>query len=211
LTEGDVALVSDAGTPALNDPGYELVRAALERGFPVSTIPGPCAPIAALVVSGLPTDQFSYYGYLPHKASERRRLLRDIVAHPQTLIFLETPHRLRAALQDLQDVLGDRQIAIARELTKLHEEVFRGPISAAQAHFTAKDPLGEFTLVIAGSTAKLEPWSEDQLRQALLELLAEGKSSSQIAASLVTPSGWPRRMIYQMTNELKRTTEDGKP
>ena len=211
LAEGDVALVSDAGTPALNDPGYELVCAALERGFTVSTIPGPCAPIAALVVSGLPTDQFSYYGYLPHKASERHRMLREIVASPQTLVFLETPHRLRLALQDLQEVLGDRQVAIARELTKLHEEVFRGTISAARAHFTAKEPIGEFTMVIAGSTAKSEPWPEVQLRQALAEQLAEGKSSSQIAASLVIPSGWPRRKIYQMTNELKRTTEDEQP
>ena len=208
LAEGDVALVSDAGTPALNDPGYELVCAALERGFTVSTIPGPCAPIAALVVSGLPTDQFSYYGYLPHKASERRRMLREIVASPQTLVFLETPHRLRLALQDLQEVLGDRQVAIARELTKLHEEVIRGSISAAQAHFTAREPIGEFTLVIAGSTVKSEIWSEDDLRQALSDLVAEGKSSSQIAASLVTRSGWPRRKIYHMISEIKRTTED---
>jgi 16S rRNA (cytidine1402-2'-O)-methyltransferase len=208
LKQGDVALVSDAGTPALNDPGYELVCAALDRGFAVSTIPGPCAPIAALVVSGLPTDQFTYFGYLPHKASQRRRLLREILDHPQTLIFLETPHRLRAALGDIQDVLGDRQIAIARELTKLHEEIFRGRISAALTHFTSKEPLGEFTLVIAGKAVETEPWPEEKLYRALTEHLASGESSAQIAASLAAQSGWSRRVIYQLIHETRKTTEE---
>ena len=208
LEKGDVALVSDAGTPALNDPGYELVCAALDRGFPVSTIPGPCAPIAALVVSGLPTGQFTYYGYLPPKAGQRRRMLREILDHPRTLIFLEAPHRLRAALEDIQNVLGDRQIAIARELTKLHEEVFRGQISAAQTHFASKEPLGEFTLVIAGKVTETEPWPEGKLYRALTEHLASGESSSQIAASLAAQSGWSRRVIYQLINETRKTTEE---
>jgi len=128
LQAGDVALVSDAGTPGINDPGYELVRAAVGEGHTVSVIPGPSAPLAALVVSGLPTDAFLYRGYLPRKKQARRALLAGVAAHPYTLIFLETPHRLLAALDDLRAALGDRQIAIARELTKLHEEVFRGTI-----------------------------------------------------------------------------------
>ncbi|MDP3185597.1 MAG: 16S rRNA (cytidine(1402)-2'-O)-methyltransferase, partial [Anaerolineales bacterium] len=124
LAEGDVALVSDAGTPALNDPGYELVRAALEAGHNVSPLPGASAPVAALVASGLPTDAFLYLGYLARKSSARQARLGQVRNLPYTLIFLETPHRLLAALADLEAILGDRQIAIARELTKLHEEIW---------------------------------------------------------------------------------------
>ena len=118
LQEGDVALVSDAGTPALNDPGYELVQAVIASGHTVSPIPGACAPIAALVASGLPTDAFLYLGYLPRKAGERERLLSKVSSLPYTLIFLEAPHRMLEALESLQSVLGDRQIAVGRELTK---------------------------------------------------------------------------------------------
>jgi len=164
LAEADVALVSDAGTPALNDPGYELVKAALQAGFPVSPIPGPSAPLAALVASGLPTDAFLYLGYLPRKAGERRALLRAIAALPYTLVFLETPHRLLAALEDLQAGLGDRPIAVARELTKLHEEIVRGSIGQALAHFSAQPPRGEITLVIEGNKAQTV-WSERQLSE----------------------------------------------
>ncbi|MBP1694620.1 MAG: hypothetical protein H6Q37_2503, partial [Chloroflexi bacterium] len=136
LEQGDVALVSDAGTPVLNDPGLELVRAVLDSGYTVSPIPGPSAPLAALIASGLPTDAFLYLGYLPRKAGERQKLLAGIQELPFTLIFLEAPHRLLAALQDLVSVLGDRQISVARELTKLHEELYRGSISQALAHFS---------------------------------------------------------------------------
>ncbi|MBP1701304.1 MAG: hypothetical protein H6Q38_411 [Chloroflexi bacterium] len=198
LAEGDVALVSDAGTPGLNDPGYELVRAVLEAGFPVSPIPGPSAPVAALVASGLPSDAFLYLGYLPRKANQRRMLLVQVAELPYTLIFLETPHRLLQALEDLQLVFGDRQIAIARELTKLHEEIFRGSLSQAHNHFIAQPPRGEFTLVVEGRKAVSEIWSEESLKQAIQERLASGEPSRQIAASLSTQSGWPRREIYQM-------------
>jgi len=201
LEQGDVALVSDAGTPALNDPGYELVRAALERGFPVSPIPGPAAPIAALVASGLPTDTFLYLGYLPHKASERRRLLARVASEPYTLILLETPHRLAAALRDLQEVLGNRQIAVARELTKLHEEIFRGDIAAARARFAESQVFGEITLVVAGSRPAGERWSEAQLDQAIEEMLAQQHPPTRIAARLATSSGWPRRQIYRRVME----------
>ncbi len=131
LNVGDVALVSDAGTPGLNDPGYELVCAALNAGYRVSPVPGPASPIAALVASGLPTDSFLYLGYLPRKSSERKKFLERLADLPYTLIFLETPHRLLKSLADLQVMLGDRSVAIARELTKLHEEIWRGMLSQA--------------------------------------------------------------------------------
>jgi 16S rRNA (cytidine1402-2'-O)-methyltransferase len=198
LAQGDVALVSDAGTPALNDPGYELVRAAIQAGHTVSPIPGACAPIAALVASGLPTDAFVYLGYLPRKASERERFLRQIDSLPYTLIFLEAPHRVMEALEALQTALGDRQVAIGRELTKLHEEIFRGSLSQALQHFTERPPRGEFTLVVAGSQPGTARWSEEKLEAELEICLKDGVSGSKAAASLAGLSGWSRREIYQI-------------
>jgi 16S rRNA (cytidine1402-2'-O)-methyltransferase len=201
LEQGDVALVSDAGTPALNDPGVELVRAALEAGHAVSPIPGPSAPVAALVASGLPTERFLYLGYLPRKPTERRRFLLEVANLPYTLIFLETPHRLLAALEDLEQTLGDRQAALARELTKLHEEIFRGPLSAARRHFQAQEPRGEFTLVVAGRLPDNERWSEAKLREALEERLEQGESPSQVAGEVAGISGWSKREVYRILLE----------
>lgn len=206
LEEADIALVSDAGTPALNDPGYELVKAALQAGYQVSPIPGPSAPLAALVASGLPTDAFLYLGYLPRKTSERRTMLGKIAGLPYTLVFLETPHRLLSALQDLQSVLGDRSIAVARELTKLHEEILRGSLSQALAHFSAQPARGEITLVIEGNKAQVA-WSEGQVRSSLEKLLSEGYSATQSAAEVADRSGWPRRTLYRMVMELKKRSE----
>jgi len=206
LAQGDVALVSDAGTPALNDPGYELVRAALQAGFQVSPIPGPSAPVSALVASGLPTDAFLYLGYLPRKAAERRRMLEEVSSIAYTLIFLETPHRLLTSLGDLLEVLGDRDAAVARELTKLHEEIFRGKLSQALAYFKANPPRGEFTLVIGGHAASTEPWSEDRLRAALLDALSQDAQPSRIAAQIAAESGWPRRAVYQLAVALTRNS-----
>jgi 16S rRNA (cytidine1402-2'-O)-methyltransferase len=209
LQEGDVALVSDAGTPALNDPGYELVRAALAAGHEVSPIPGACAPIAALVASGLPTDSFLYLGYLPRKAVERQRLLTQVSSLPYTLIFLEAPHRLLASLQDLQAELGDRQIAVGRELTKLYEEIFRGSLSEACEHFTKHTPRGEFTLVLAGNSTQTERWTEERLNAELQVQLTKGEPTSQLAARFARPSGWSRREIYQhlLKTQGKKTPE----
>ena len=201
LAEGDVALVSDAGTPALNDPGYELVRAALSAGHIVSPIPGACAPIAALVASGLPTDAFLYLGYLPRKSSERRAFVRQIGNLPYTLIFLEAPHRLLESLIDLQEMLGNREMAVARELTKLHEEIFRGSVEAARTHFGAHPPKGEFTLVVAGFTFTEERWPEERLRAELTQRLASGEAPARIAAGVAEVSGWPRREVYRMLTD----------
>jgi 16S rRNA (cytidine1402-2'-O)-methyltransferase len=205
LSQGDVALVSDAGTPGLNDPGYELVRAALDAGYTVSPVPGPSAPVAALVASGLPTDSFLYLGYLPRKSSERRKLLHEIAGFSYTLIFLEAPHRLLAALQDLLAILGNRQAALARELTKLHEEIFRGSLQEALEYFQEHEPRGEFTLVVAGSENQANVWSENQVRAALQDELAAGESPSRAASQVAARSGWVRRKVYQLLTETKQT------
>ena len=204
MTGGDLALVSDAGTPGLNDPGYELVRAALDAGHNVSPIPGPSAPIAALVTSGLPAHSFLYLGYLPRKTSERKRLLSSVTEMPYTLIFLETPHRLLASLKDMQSIFGDRETGIARELTKQYEEIFRGSLSAARAHFTKQEPRGEFTLVVAGAPGRVEPWPETKLRAALEERVIRGDPPSQIASLLAAETGWPRREIYRLVTEIQK-------
>lgn len=197
LTEGDVALVSDAGTPALNDPGYELVRAALASGFDVRPVPGPSAPIAALSVSGLPTDAFLYLGYLPHKQSERRKLLLQVVNLRYTLIFLESPHRLADTLEDLLAVLGDRPICIAREMTKMFEEFWRGSVSEALTEFTRRQARGEFTLVVGGKTKEERSrWTEEKLAAAIQRKLKQGKTVKEISSELTQESGWSRKEIY---------------
>jgi 16S rRNA (cytidine1402-2'-O)-methyltransferase len=150
LEKEDMALVSEAGMPGLSDPGYELIVAAIERGISVVPIPGASAVITALVVSGLPTDQFLYVGFLPRRKGQRQRLLSSIIDEPRTIVAFETPHRLREALSDIEEILGDRRISVCRELTKIHEEIFRGRVSQAKEHFV--EPRGEFSLVIEGKT-----------------------------------------------------------
>lgn len=150
LEKEDMALVSEAGTPGLSDPGYELIIAAIERGVSVVPIPGASAVISALVVSGLPTDQFLYLGFLPRRKGQRQRLLSSIVDEPRTIVAFETPHRLRKALSDVEEILGNRRLSVCRELTKVHEEIFRGRVSQAREHFV--EPRGEFSLVIEGKT-----------------------------------------------------------
>ena len=138
-----MALVSDAGMPGISDPGYELISAAAQRQIPIVPIPGPSVLITALVVSGLPTDNFSYHGFLPPKAGPRRRWLKSKAEETSTLVLFEAPHRIHESLSDMLEIWGDRKIAVCRELTKLHEEIFRGTLSQAIEHFTA--PRGEFT------------------------------------------------------------------
>lgn len=201
LQEGDVALVSDAGTPAINDPGYELVRAALTAGHDVSPIPGPSSPIAALAASGLPTDSFLYLGYLPRKVKERREKLEEVGNLPYTLIFLESPHRVLDALADIENVLGNRPVAVARELTKLYEEFFRGDVASAQAYFTINAPRGEFTLVVEGKKQADAAWTEASLKSALEAGIAAGESPARLSKRLAKESGWKRRDVYQLIVE----------
>lgn len=201
LSVGDVALVSDAGTPALSDPGFVLVQAALDAGHDVSPVPGPTAPIAALVASGLPSDSFLYVGYLPRKRAARRALLEQLRQTPHTLLAFETPHRLLAALADLEAVLGsERRMAVCRELTKVHEQILRGTIGELRAHFEEYEPRGEITLVVAGATASSR-WEEARVRAALDERLAAGSTPSEAAREIAARAGWPRREVYQLTLE----------
>jgi 16S rRNA (cytidine1402-2'-O)-methyltransferase len=202
LSHGDVALISEAGTPGLSDPGYELVRAAIARGVPVVPVPGPSAPVTALVISGLPTDRFLYLGFLPRRRSERRQLLADVAGHPVTLIAFEAPHRLRGSLADIEAALGNRQVAICRELTKLHEQVWRGTVSDARAYFTDVEPRGEFTLVLAGAAARDERWGEQEVRAALADLLAHGTSRSSAARQIAKASGWRKDDVYRLSLEM---------
>jgi 16S rRNA (cytidine1402-2'-O)-methyltransferase len=205
LNAGDVALVSDAGTPGINDPGYELTRAALAAGHRVSPIPGPASPIAALVSSGLATDSFLYLGYLPRKSAERKAALEAVARLPYTLIFLETPHRLLDSFRDLEAALGDRRMAVARELTKLHEEIWHGVLSDASEHF--KEPRGEFVLVIeAAQDSRSSKWTEEQLLTAIHRELEGGEMPSAVAAKLADRSGWRRRDIYALT--IKRDSQE---
>jgi 16S rRNA (cytidine1402-2'-O)-methyltransferase len=201
LAEGDVALVSDAGTPGINDPGYELVHAALGAGHSVSPVPGPSAPLAALAASGLPADAFLYLGYLPRKSSERKEFLKKVIEQPYTLVFLEAPHRLLDALTDLLDVLGDRSMAAARELTKLHEQFVRGPISKVIAHFVQFEPRGEFVLIVGGRhEITSQRWSEEKLSAQVSRELKNGGKAKEISALLATPSGWSKKEIYSFMN-----------
>jgi 16S rRNA (cytidine1402-2'-O)-methyltransferase len=204
LSQGDVALVSDAGTPAINDPGYELVKAALASGFDVKPVPGPSAPISALTVSGLPTDSFLYLGYLPHKKNERKKSLVQISDQTYTLIFLESPHRLLDSLADIQETLGNRQICIAREMTKMYEEYVRGSVSDGITYFESKEPRGEFTLVIEGKkTEDRRRWTEEELLKAIKKELKKDKSAKEISAELAESSGWNKKKIYNLMNKTK--------
>ncbi|NCP86717.1 MAG: 16S rRNA (cytidine(1402)-2'-O)-methyltransferase [Anaerolineae bacterium CG_4_9_14_3_um_filter_57_17] len=204
LQEGDVALVSDAGTPAINDPGYELACAAIAAGHTVSPIPGPSAPIAALSVSGLPTDAFLYLGYLPRKSAERKNALRQVENLPYTLVFLETPHRLLDALRDLRETLGERPLAAAREITKIHEEIVRGETSELLAHFSATAPRGEFVLIVGGKPISAPTrWSDAQVREFLQATPNIGRKARELSAEVAEISGWNKRDIYALLNEIR--------
>ena len=203
LSKGDIALVSDAGTPGINDPGYELVCAAIDAGYKVSPIPGASAPISALVASGLPTDSFLYLGYLPRKKKERRKKIAEVANLPYTLIFFETPHRLLKSLADIEAVLGNREIAVAREMTKMYEDFFRGDVSAARSFFEERGPRGEFVLVVAGKKQENVQWTEASLTIALEAGISAGESPSTLAKRLAKESGWARRDVYKRISLIK--------
>jgi 16S rRNA (cytidine1402-2'-O)-methyltransferase len=155
LKQGDrIALVSDAGTPGISDPGFRLIQMVIENQIPIIPIPGPSAVIAALSVSGLPTDAFLFKGFLPHKSKKRRDLLKQLEETKETLIFYESPHRITETLKDILDILGDRKIVLTRELTKIYEEILRGKVSEIQNQVSQRKLKGEITLVISGKTRK---------------------------------------------------------
>jgi 16S rRNA (cytidine1402-2'-O)-methyltransferase len=201
LSKGDVALVSEAGTPGINDPGFELIQEAIKRGIKVIPIPGPSVVVSALVVSGLPNDSFVYLGFLPNKSSLRKKLLATVIDQPATLVTLEAPHRVKASLNDILSVLGDRRIAVCRELTKIHEEVYRGTVKQAIEHFGL--PKGEFTLVIEGKHEKHVPEMTDDIEKRLLILHNNGISVKEASAILAEETGLSRKELYQKWLELK--------
>ncbi len=195
LEEGDVALVSEAGMPGISDPGYELIVAAIEQGIPVVPIPGASVVTTALAVSGLATDRFNYLGFLPHRANSRRRLLESVVDEYGTIIVLESPHRLTAALSDMLSILGDRRIAVCRELTKVYEEVFRGRISEARERFA--EPRGEFTLIVEGKRERDKPQLTEDIEQKLQEMRLSGVKAKEAVARVARETGLSRRELYQ--------------
>ena len=212
LAEGDVALATDAGSPAVSDPGAGLVAAVSEAGHSVVSIPGVSAVTAALSVAGFPADRFTFLGFLPRRRSDRMEALTRAARHDQTVVLFEAPHRVRATLADIADALNDPPVAVCRELTKLHEEVWRGTASAALDHFTG--PRGEFTIVIgptsldAGDQTASEGERMEAARQALTEHRSAGKRGRDAVAEVVSSTGLPRRAVYALWVETGASTPD---
>ena len=207
LNDADVAIVSEAGMPGMSDPGYDLIVAAQEKNIPVVPIPGPSAVITALVVSGLPADRFTYIGFLPNKTKARLELLKSVASESGTIVAFEAPHRLKASLEDIQQALGDRQIAVCREMTKLHEEIFRGTVSAAIEHFT--EPRGEFTLVIEGKPESQPQLTADIEKQLHYRYLS-GMPAKKAIAEMAQETGLSRKELYRTWLKLARTWDVNK-
>ena len=200
-----VALVSDAGMPLISDPGYRLVRAAIAGGQAVTAAPGASALPMALALSGLPTDRFFFGGFLPSKAGERRRAIGEAAAFPATIVFFEAPHRLAASLADLAGLLGDRPAAVARELTKLFEEVRRAPLPELAAHYAAQAEVRGEIVIVIGAPVEGAATSADSLDDALREAMA-GASIKDAASEVAARLGLKRRDVYARALELKRTS-----
>ena len=207
-----VALVSEAGTPAVSDPGFRLVRAAIDAGARVVPIPGPSALLAALVASGLPTDRFLFLGFPPRKPGARRTLLERFARLPATLVLYESPHRVPETLADLAAVLGpDRPACLARELTKTHEELVRAPLGELATRYATDRPLGEVTLVVAGAPQPDEAAADQdpELQDRAARLLAAGYGARDIATILAAETTLPRRQMYALALHVAKGQGDG--
>jgi len=199
LREGkDVALVSDAGMPAISDPGEDLVRSAIREGFPVVVVPGPSALVSALALSGMDTTRFVFEGFLPAKASQRRDVLASLAAEPRTAVLYEAPHRLLATLEDMEAIMGERQIAVARELTKLFEEVVRGTVIEVRQHFATHPPRGEITIIIEGNPGQPAQVDRVALLRELEELIASGVEKKEAFKIKAREYGLKKRDIYRL-------------
>lgn len=199
LADGDVALISDAGTPSISDPGYELIAEALARDVPVVPLPGANAVITALVGSGMPTDSFIYLGFLPKKTNARRDLLASLRDERRTLIAYENPYRLPETLQLVADVLGnERPVCVAREISKMFEEYRRAPAAEAAQHYAEEAPKGEVTLVIGGAIGEQAVWDKARVQAAVQQRLQNGEKLSKVAKQLARESGWNKRDIYAL-------------
>jgi 16S rRNA (cytidine1402-2'-O)-methyltransferase len=200
LEQGETgALVSDAGTPLLSDPGYRVVRAAVEKGIRVEALPGPSALLAGLVVSGLPTDQFHFGGFLPAKQGQRTRVLESLREEPATLIFYEAPHRILESLEDIAATLGEREVVVARELTKFHEEILRGTPTEIRATLEGRDSIrGEFVVLIAKATAPLH--DDTPPEEAVEALIRAGVSRMDAMKTVARQRGLSKRDVYKLVN-----------
>jgi 16S rRNA (cytidine1402-2'-O)-methyltransferase len=205
ITAGEtVVLVSDAGTPGISDPGERLVRAVVDADLPVSAVPGPAAVVMALVISGLPTSRFVFEGFLPRSGGERTERLTDVAAERRTTVLYEAPHRLVRTVTDLCDRCGgDRRIVLARELTKLHEQVWRGTLADAVAHVALVEPRGEYVLVVEGAAAPAEA-DDDAIRDALRAALARGDTRKDAVATVTAALGAPKRRVFDLATSLPR-------
>ena len=207
LESGDVALVTDAGMPGVSDPGSELVAQAAARGYAVDVAPGPSAVTTALVLSGMEADSFFFMGFLPRKGKDRRACLEQAHSLAMTLVIFEAPHRVKAALKDVLSTLGDRDIAVCREMTKLHQEVFRGTVAGALEHFT--EPRGEFVLVVAGAepppgdSSDSDNAGNEEAKQRLAELRAAGTNSRDAIALVGRETGLPRNVLYRLWLDMR--------
>jgi 16S rRNA (cytidine1402-2'-O)-methyltransferase len=203
LETGDIALVSEAGTPGVSDPGHELIASAIAAGIAVVPVPGPSAVVAALIASGLPMRQFTFVGFVPRRSGERRRVLSAAAREPRTIVFFESPHRLRATLEAMHETLGDRRIAVCRELTKTFEEVFRGTAAEALSHF--RGPRGEFTIVIEGATDDIPRVSDEAVRRQLQQVKHKGASAKDAVKAVTASTGRSRRDVYALWLEIMRS------
>ncbi|HSH05100.1 MAG TPA: 16S rRNA (cytidine(1402)-2'-O)-methyltransferase [Anaerolineae bacterium] len=203
LASADLALVTDAGTPSISDPGYRIVQAAIDAGVTITPIPGPSAALTALIGSGLPTDAFLFLGFLPKKQKARQEALTAVATLPYTLILYESPRRLLDLLADIETVMGaERHVVVGRELTKKFEEFWRGPAPLAQKHFATDTVRGECTLLIAPAPAQDHQWTEADIRHALQTQLNQGIPRKQAAATIAKQSGWRKRQIYNLSLDL---------
>ncbi len=197
----DIALVSDAGTPTISDPGYHLIRAAAAAGVRIAPVPGATAATAALSICGLATDRFVFQGFLPARRSRRRETLRRLRDDDRTVVFYEAPHRLRESLADMHAVLGDRAAVVGRELTKVHEELLRGTLSRLAGEIGENEPRGEFVIVVEGA-GDAPPMSEAVLRDEIGKLLREGRKVSDVARLMAQTSPLAKRDIYKLVLEV---------
>ena len=199
---GDVAVVTDAGTPGISDPGERLVRAVLDAGYEVSAVPGPAALVMALVLSGLPSARFVFEGFLARSGRERADRLRAVAGETRTVVLYEAPHRLARTLADLAEVCGpSRRVAVCRELTKLHEEVWRGTLAEAIARAGERDPIGEHALVLEGAPPA-PPVDDDAINDALRAALGAGCSKRDAATPVAAALGVPKRRAYDLALRL---------
>lgn len=210
LAEGStVALCSDAGSPGLSDPGERLVRAALDEGFEVSAVPGPAAAVMALSISGLPTGRWVFEGFLPRSGAGRSERLDELSRERRTIVLYEAPHRLARTIDDLAEACGDeRYVALARELTKLHEELWRGTLAEARRHVAERAPLGEYVIVLAGAPAP-GAIGDDEIRAALRERFDAGLTTKSAVAEVVAALRAPKRTVYDLALALAATQRDG--